>query len=59
MLHRRHFAAALLRVAAAAPALAAWPDKPIRSVATCAAGGAGDIVARAISEQGRQREELT
>jgi tripartite-type tricarboxylate transporter receptor subunit TctC len=34
----------------APPALAAWPEKPIRVVVTFAAGGASDIVARAISE---------
>jgi tripartite-type tricarboxylate transporter receptor subunit TctC len=35
---------------AASPAALAWPDKPIRIVVTFAAGGASDIVARAISD---------
>ncbi len=35
---------------ASTSALAAWPEKPIRIVVTFAAGGASDIVARAVSE---------
>ena len=34
----------------AGTALAAWPEKPLRIVVTFAAGGASDIVARAISD---------
>jgi tripartite-type tricarboxylate transporter receptor subunit TctC len=44
--------AAIAGIAAvmASPAQAAWPDKPIRIVVTFGAGGASDIVARAIAE---------
>jgi hypothetical protein len=54
MSNRRYTVLAALALAAAAlsgPAQAAWPEKPIRIVVTFAAGGASEIVARAISDQ--------
>jgi tripartite-type tricarboxylate transporter receptor subunit TctC len=44
------FAAALACALAIPTAQAAWPEKPIRIIVTFAAGGASDIVARAISD---------
>ena len=40
----------LLLAVSAWPAMAAYPEKPVRLIVTFAAGGASDIVARAISE---------
>lgn len=37
------------------PAMAAWPEKPIKIVVTFAAGGASDIVARIMAEQLSQK----
>ncbi len=52
MQHVRHsvFTAAFAAISLCSPALAAWPEKPIRIVVTFASGGASDIVARVISE---------
>jgi len=51
MKHRRlALAATALALLGTEAAQAAWPEKPIRIVVTFGAGGASDIVARAISE---------
>ncbi len=51
---RRLFVAATVAIAVAAPAAIAadnWPSRPLRVLVPSAAGGAGDIVARAIGQK--------
>ena len=50
MIQRRSVLLAVAAAIAWPVAHAAWPEKPVRVVVTFAAGGASDIVARAISE---------
>ena len=45
---RRAFAGTLLALGLATPALAAYPDKPIRVIVPFPAGGGGDILARTV-----------
>jgi hypothetical protein len=52
---RRHLlrclAALALLAATLVPALAAWPEKPIRLIVPSAAGGAPDVLMRALADQ--------
>jgi tripartite-type tricarboxylate transporter receptor subunit TctC len=50
MMLRRNLIAVAAALALPPSAHAAWPEKPVRIVVTFAAGGASDIVARAIAE---------
>jgi tripartite-type tricarboxylate transporter receptor subunit TctC len=50
LVHAAHLICSIALALASATSWAAWPDKPVRIVVTFAAGGASDIVARAISE---------
>ena len=54
MLRRRTFAASLIAAPLAMPSVVrsqpAWPDRPVRLIVPFGAGGATDVVARALSE---------
>ena len=45
-MNRRHLAAALIALLGTSPAIAAWPEKPVRVIVPFGPGGTSDILAR-------------
>jgi tripartite-type tricarboxylate transporter receptor subunit TctC len=59
MRHRRHVLIAAGAALLATPALAAFPDRPIRMIVAYAPGGTGDLVGRLVADAIAQRLNAT